>query len=98
MAGTGPCHRCRGLRGGDMTWLLSTRIGRAVASAVALLAVGLTFLTLDRRKTRNEAVDEVMRRADASAEKRREERDAIDDDIRGIDARDELRESWTRDE
>ena len=81
-----------------MMWLLSTRIGRAVAGAGALLLAVLTFGAFKERKGRKEAVDEVRRRADASAEKRREERDAIDDDIRGIDARDELRESWTRDE
>jgi hypothetical protein len=47
---------------GDMTWLPPTRIGRAIAGLAALLVAGLTFLTLDRRKTRNEAVDDITDR------------------------------------
>ena len=81
-----------------MTWLLSTRIGRAIAGAGALLLAGLTFLTLDRRKTRKDEREVIRRRADASAEKREERRDEIDNDVRGIDAAAELRKTWTRDE
>ena len=79
-----------------MTWLLSTKIGRSLASLGALLLAGLTFLTLDRRKTRMKEREDIRRRADASAEERRKERDQIDDDVRAIDAAAELRDKWTR--
>ena len=84
-----------------MMWLLSTRIGRAVAGAGALLLAVLTFGAFKERKGRKEAVDEVRRRADASAEKRREERDEIEEDMRQLgdgDAAAELHDKRTRPE
>tara|TARA_B110000503_G_scaffold20576_1_gene30990 strand:- start:620 stop:853 length:234 start_codon:yes stop_codon:yes gene_type:complete len=42
-----------------MTWLLSTRIGRAVAGLAALLVAVLTFGAFRERKGRKEAVDDI---------------------------------------
>ena len=79
-----------------MMWLMSTKIGRAIAGAGALLVAVLTFGAFKERKGRKEAVDDVRRRAAAAAEKRREARDAINDDVRTVDAAGELHDKWTR--
>jgi len=79
-----------------MMWLLSTRIGRSLASLGALLLAVLTFGVVQRGKGRKEGKEIIRRRAQAGAEDRKEERDEIDDDVRGVDAANELRSDWTR--
>lgn len=84
-------------------WLLSTRIGRAIGAALALLAGLLTFGAYHRRKGRTEGAErldgqdkrqaaDVRRRVEAVKE-RHDEEDRLaglgDDDLRRV--RDELR-------
>ena len=78
-----------------LAWIASSRLGRAVAGAVGLLALIVTFGASQRRKGRKEAVERVSRRAEAAAEKRKEIRDEINDDSNAADARDRLHNDWT---
>jgi len=78
-----------------LAWIMGSRIGRAIAGAVGLLALIVTFGASQRRKGRKEGVERVSRRAEAAAEKRKEIRDEIDADTDSGAARDRLRDDWT---
>ena len=77
-----------------MMWLLSTRIGRTIAAAVALVVSFLGYGALKQRKGDRQAMERVSHRASVAAEARKEKRDEIDDDADANTARDRLRKSW----
>lgn len=78
-----------------LAWIASSRLGRAVAGAVGLLALIVTFGATQRRKGRKEGVERISRRAEAAAEKRKEIRREVDSDTDVNAARDRLRDDWT---
>ena len=78
-----------------LAWIASSRLGRAVAGAVGLLALILAYGARRERRGEKKAVERVSRRAEAAAEKRKEIRDEINDDSNAADARDRLHTDWT---
>lgn len=78
-----------------LAWIASSRLGRAVAGAVGLLLLIVTFGASQRRKGRKEGEERVSRRAEAAAEKRKGIRDEVNADVDAGAARDRLREDWT---
>ena len=68
-----------------IAWFITSRIGRALGAAVALLVAIVTFGAYNRQKGRDEAKNDAMR---DSAERQEEGREAVQD-IRRAD-RDEL--------
>ena len=78
-----------------LAWIASSRLGRAVAGAVGLLALVVTFGASQRRKGRKEGVERVSRRAEAAAEKRKEIRDEINADNDVDAARKRLHDDWS---
>jgi len=68
-----------------MTWLLTSRIGRALAGAVALLVAVVTFGAVKKRDgargAENEALRETAKRTEAGNEAVNDLRDADRDDL-----------------
>ena len=67
-----------------IAWLISSKLGRALAAAGAVLIAILTFGASQRRKG---AQDAVQRQAEEDAE-RRKEADAAANNLRGADRND----------
>lgn len=68
-----------------IAWLITSKLGRALAAAGALLLAVVTFGALKKREGRQEAENEALR---DDAKKQEEGRDAVQD-LRGAD-RDQL--------
>ena len=68
-----------------MTWLFTSRIGRALAGAVALLVAIMTFGAVKKRdgarEAENEALRETAKRTEAGNEAVNDLRDADRDDL-----------------
>lgn len=81
-----------------ISWLLNSRLARAIGGALAALAGIRAYGFAQRRKGHKEGAQEVRRRAEASADARKGKRDEIDDDISNAGgAADRLRDDWSRD-
>jgi len=74
-----------------LAWIASSRLGRAVAGAVGLLAVILAY----GAKRERAGAKRVSRRAEAAAEKRKEIRDEINADNDVDAARKRLHDDWS---
>lgn len=78
-----------------LAWIASSRLGRAVAGAVGLLALILAYGERRERRGEKKAEGRISRRAEAAAEKRKEIRDEINSDTDAAAARDRLHEDWS---
>lgn len=78
-----------------LSWLINSRLGRAVGAALAFLAFLATFGAYNRRKGAQKATERVSRRAQAAAEARERDREEIDADADADAARDRVRANWS---
>jgi len=78
-----------------LSWLINSRLGRAVGAAVAVLLAIVTFGASQRRKGAQKATERVSRRANAAAEARERDRAEIDADDDAGAARDRVRAHWS---